>query len=169
MLLKFNPSLEQAICVLVLLATQKPGVPLSSDRASDILGVSRSYFRKITRKLVLQGIIRSAPGNNGGLSLGRAAEDITLLHIIEAMEGELALYEDGGLMRNIFQDGTYVERGVELLNNVFAGADALLQQYFASFTLASMMEEAMGDDHSTLNWNTTTLREWLNTTGLRMS
>lgn len=72
-------------------------------------------------------------------------------------------------MRNIFQDGTYVERGVELLNNVFAGADALLKQYFASFTLASMMEEAMGDDHSTLNWNTTTLREWLNTTGLRMS
>ncbi|WP_322907098.1 Rrf2 family transcriptional regulator [Paenibacillus campi] len=167
--MKFNPSLEQAICLLVLLATQQPGVPLSSDRASDILGVSRSYFRKITRKLVLQGIVRSAPGNNGGLSLGRAPAEITLLHVIEAMEGELSLYADGGVMRNIFQDGTYVERGVELLNDVFAGADGLLKQYFSGFTLASMMEQSMGNDHSTLNWNTTTLREWLNNAGIRLS
>ncbi len=169
--MKFNPSLEQAICVLVLLATQENGVPLSSDRASDILGVSRSYFRKITRKLVLQGIIRSVPGNNGGLSLGRDASDITLLHVIEAMEGDLSLYEDSGIIRNIFHDGTYVDRGVEILHHVFADADDLLKQYFSGFTLASMLQQTMGNDHSTLNWNTTTLREWIANThaGIRLS
>ena len=37
------------------------------------------------------GLIRSHRGANGGLELGRPAESVTLRHVIEATEGEIAV------------------------------------------------------------------------------
>ncbi|MEC0234173.1 Rrf2 family transcriptional regulator [Paenibacillus kribbensis] len=159
--MKFNPSLEQAICILILLATQEPHIPLSSDRASDILGVSRSYFKKISRKLVVSKIINSVPGTNGGLSLAKASGEITLLEVIEAVEGDIDLYKGGEMIKNIFEDGIYVDRGLEVLKNVFEGSNTLLKNYYSTFTVASLMKESMGRDETPkLNWNTMTLADF---------
>ncbi|MGO3900115.1 MAG: Rrf2 family transcriptional regulator, partial [Lactiplantibacillus argentoratensis] len=42
-------SFEQAACVLVLLATQQPDVPLTADVLHERIGGSASYIRKIIR------------------------------------------------------------------------------------------------------------------------
>lgn len=50
-----------------------------------------SYLAKIFQDLVKGGILRSHRGATGGFSLGRPAEKITLLEVIEAVDGPIGL------------------------------------------------------------------------------
>ncbi len=53
--------------------------------------IPRSFLAKILQKLVKAKIIRSYRGVKGGFSLARQARDITVLEVLEAIEGKLAL------------------------------------------------------------------------------
>jgi Rrf2 family protein len=50
-----------------------------------------SYLAKIFQSLVKKGILRSHRGAKGGFSLDRPPEDITLLEVIEAVDGPIEL------------------------------------------------------------------------------
>ncbi|GAB7168170.1 hypothetical protein TUA1478L_01660 [Lactiplantibacillus plantarum] len=80
-------SFEQAACVLVLLATQQPEIPLTADVLHERIGGSASYIRKIIRKLVVAGLVTSTSGNNGGVHLARSPEDISITDVVAAIEG----------------------------------------------------------------------------------
>ena len=53
--------------------------------------IPRSFLAKILQKLVRAKIVRSYRGVKGGFSLARHARDITVLEVLEAIEGKLAL------------------------------------------------------------------------------
>ncbi len=53
--------------------------------------IPRSFLAKILQKLVKAKIVRSSRGVKGGFSLARQARDITVLEVLEAIEGKLAL------------------------------------------------------------------------------
>lgn len=158
--MQLTKGVEQAICIIVLLATQESSAPLASDEISKRLRVSPSYMKKITRKLVVQGIAVSVSGNNGGVSLAKPAADITLLDVIEAMEGPIRMYPDSGLIGLAFHNGKYAEKGQELLRNVFSQGDRLLIEYFSKVTAADLLKEGLGTANlPTLNWNRETLSD----------
>lgn len=50
----------------------------------------RDLMAKVFQKLVHGGVLRSAKGRGGGFSLARPAHEITLMHIVEAIEGPQA-------------------------------------------------------------------------------
>ena len=50
----------------------------------------RDLMAKVFQKLVHAGVLRSAKGRGGGFSLARPAHQITLMHIVEAIEGPQA-------------------------------------------------------------------------------
>jgi len=56
-------------------------------------GVPRSYLAKIFSALARQGLVLTKRGYSGGISLTRPAEDIRLLQIVEAVEGDQWLGE----------------------------------------------------------------------------
>ena len=62
--MKIRKSFEQAICILIILATQN--LPVKSIDLSKRLGVSDSYLKKITRQLVVSGLIKSKASKLGG-------------------------------------------------------------------------------------------------------
>lgn len=158
--MQLTKGVEQAVCIIVLLATQESSAPLASDEISKKLGVSPSYMKKIIRKLVVQGIAESVSGNNGGVSLAKPATEITLLDVIEAMEGSIQLYPDTGLISLAFHDGKYAQKGQELLRNVFSQGDRLLIEYFSNVTAADLLKEGLGTSKlPTLNWNRETLSD----------
>ena len=73
-------------------------VALRSDIA-DAYGIPSSFMAKILRSLVRGGLLQSTRGVHGGFALAKPATDISLLDVIEAIEGPLALTEclpDGG-------------------------------------------------------------------------
>ena len=53
--------------------------------------IPSSFTAKILRRLVRAGLLDSSRGVRGGFSLARDADEITLLEVVEAIEGPLAL------------------------------------------------------------------------------
>ncbi len=53
--------------------------------------IPRSFLAKILQKLVKAKLVRSYRGVKGGFSLARPAKEITMLDVLEAIEGRLAL------------------------------------------------------------------------------
>jgi Rrf2 family protein len=53
--------------------------------------IPRSFLAKILQKLVKAKIVRSYRGVKGGFSLAKQARDISVLSVLEAIEGKLAL------------------------------------------------------------------------------
>ncbi len=53
--------------------------------------IPRSFLAKILQKLVKARLIRSYRGVKGGFSLAKQARDISMLDVIEAVEGKLCL------------------------------------------------------------------------------
>jgi len=56
-------------------------------------GVPRAYLAKIISALAQQGLVQTKRGYCGGISLARSAEEISLLQIVEAVEGDQWLGE----------------------------------------------------------------------------
>jgi Rrf2 family transcriptional regulator, iron-sulfur cluster assembly transcription factor len=78
-----------AVQALVHLARQPPG---AWGRARDIAGAEGlpdTFLGKVLAQLVKAGLARSVKGPNGGYSLARAPAEITLLDIIEAVDGPI--------------------------------------------------------------------------------
>ncbi|NQV49955.1 MAG: Rrf2 family transcriptional regulator [Candidatus Marinimicrobia bacterium] len=55
--------------------------------------IPEPFLRKLFKPLVQQGIINSTRGVSGGVRLARNPKDITVLEVVEALEGPLALNE----------------------------------------------------------------------------
>jgi Rrf2 family protein len=66
----------------------KDGAILAA-RISKEYGIPLEYLLKVLQQLVRAGVLRSKRGPHGGFSLARPAEDITLLQIVEAVDGPL--------------------------------------------------------------------------------
>lgn len=76
---------------VIYLAKRPPDtVALVGDIAS-AEDLPSSYLAKIFQDLVKEGILRSHRGAKGGFSLERPAEEITLLEVIEAVDGPIGL------------------------------------------------------------------------------
>jgi Rrf2 family protein len=62
---------------------------------SDIVrrrNVPKNYLEQILNRLLKTGIVKSVRGNKGGYELGRHPDDISLLMIVESLEGTLDLH-----------------------------------------------------------------------------
>jgi Rrf2 family protein len=57
------------------------------DKLTEQAGLPREFLAKIFRQLVEGGILTSAKGPGGGFALARPAHDISLLNVIEVIDG----------------------------------------------------------------------------------
>jgi Rrf2 family protein len=76
-----------AIQALVLLATHQDGSVIASRDIGETHGISVRFLMKILRRLVNAGILYSVQGPGGGYRLKRTPRDVTLLEIVEAVDG----------------------------------------------------------------------------------
>lgn len=85
-------SVEYALHCLLWLVDPANGQPSSRDLA-EMQGVSASFLAKIFPKLEKAGIVSAAAGLRGGYRLGRAPAEISVLDVVDAVEGEKPLFE----------------------------------------------------------------------------
>lgn len=76
---------EYALLSLIVLA--KANHPMDADSLSKELEISKSFLAKILQALARKGILNSYKGVNGGFSLAKKSEEITVLEVMEAAEG----------------------------------------------------------------------------------
>ena len=82
---------------------------LLSHELSDKLDVSDSYLKKVTRQLVVAGLITSKASKLGGFVLKKRLEDISFFDIFEAIEGKEKFVETTHLVEKVFDPSLKVK------------------------------------------------------------
>ncbi|RYX85298.1 Rrf2 family transcriptional regulator [bacterium] len=86
--MKMSEGVEWAIHCVAILATIPPDATLPAKTLAEYHGVSETYLLKHLKSLAAAGILQSVPGPKGGYRLGREADAISLLDVVEAVEGK---------------------------------------------------------------------------------
>lgn len=75
---------EYALLSLVSIA--KSDIPKNVDELSTELNISKSFLAKILQNLAKNNILNSYKGNNGGFTLKKTCEELTILEITKIAE-----------------------------------------------------------------------------------
>lgn len=82
---------DYAVRVMVHLASVPPGGRVTLTEFANFGDAPEAFLSKVLQSLTRAGLTASHRGVSGGYTLGRPAEEITLLDVVEAMEGPLQL------------------------------------------------------------------------------
>lgn len=83
----FSKKCEYALQALHLLAESHEGGTLSAEQIAQRLDIPKEFISKILQSLAKSGFVNSQRGNTGGFKLGRNPEDISLMDIVENIDG----------------------------------------------------------------------------------
>jgi Rrf2 family protein len=82
---------DYAIRMMTALAVADTGCPVSVRELAEQQNVPYAFARSVARDLVAAGFVAATRGTAGGLCLARPAADITLLQIVEAIQGRMTI------------------------------------------------------------------------------
>lgn len=85
--MKLSDGVEWALHCVMLLGALPTGATLSAKALAEFHGVPESYLLKHLKALATDGILASVTGPRGGYRLARPTGDITLLDVVEAIDG----------------------------------------------------------------------------------
>lgn len=116
---------------LTLLREADPEVRLTVQEIADKLHASVHTLQKVTRRLVAIGLLEGTRGANGGLRLQADPGEVTMLQIIEGIEGPLC---SNGCMfaKRVCPEGACRFSGLT------GDLERKVRDYFTSTTLADM-------------------------------
>lgn len=143
--MKIKKSLEQAACVLLMLALQKEHKPVKSAVISKRLDVSSSYLKKIMPRLVAEGLVASDASKGGGYTLARPIGQITMLDAFYAIEGHGHFYAISHFAQKIFHHGDRVLQSENEIMDVLARAENLFLKELGGYPFSNFLE---GIDYS---------------------
>jgi Rrf2 family protein len=134
-------SVEYGIHCLLWLVDPASGQPSSRDLAQ-LQGISPSFVAKIFPKLEKAGIVHAAEGVRGGYRLARAPADITVLDVVDAIEGNKPLFNCQEIRDRcaVFDDGAplWATKGVCAIHAAMLRAETAMRESLAQETLASI-------------------------------
>jgi len=82
---------DYAVRAMVYLAQLDPQGKASTGRIAQEKSIPPSFLAKIISQLSVAGILHTSRGAKGGVSLAKPAESISLLDVIEAIDGPILL------------------------------------------------------------------------------
>ena len=150
-MMKMKSGVEQAICILIMLATQIDQRPIKSAILSKRLSVSDSYLKKVMRSLVVSGLVDSESGKDGGFKLKLTPEEITMLHIYEAIEGTHSFVRPTNLAEKVFLRAEKIKDKKKEVLAVFFDAEQQFKARLQKYTLDSLLVED-SDRVDTVDW-----------------
>lgn len=99
--MKLPVSTEWVLHCVTTLAQLEPGATASAAQLAEYYDLPAAYLAKQLQAAVRAGVLAATTGPRGGFRLARPASEITLLHIVEAVDGASSPYE----CREIRQQG----------------------------------------------------------------
>jgi Rrf2 family protein len=123
---------EYAMLGLLALSRRPAGAVEMVDVLAHEEGVPPSFLGKIFQSLSRAGIVRSARGSGGGFSLVRTPAEITVLEVIEAVEGPIAL------QRCLETDSDCTHREGCALCGLFSEAQDRVKEVFGRTSVAEL-------------------------------
>ncbi len=87
--MKLTRAGEYALHALAYLAATEPEHAVPSHIMAEAQGIPERFLLKVLKPLVSAGVLRSVKGPHGGYRLAKRPAQITMLEIIEAVEGPI--------------------------------------------------------------------------------
>jgi Rrf2 family protein len=139
---KLGEGVEWALHSCVILAVLPRGQALPAAKLAEFHDVPAAYLAKHLQALSQAGIVESVPGRRGGYRLGRPATDITLLEIVDAVEGGTGSFRCTEIRRRGPSASPACEyRGPCSITVAMRRADEAWRAELAGQTLASLLGE----------------------------
>ena len=134
-------SVEYAIHCLLWLAASG-GTALSSRDLAELQQISPSFLAKIFPKLEKAGIVEANEGVRGGYRLAHPPQNITVLQIVDAIEGNKPLFDCQEIRRRCATYGnlppTWATAGVCAIHAVMLKAEQAMRDELAGHSLGDL-------------------------------
>lgn len=82
---------DYAIRAILFLAENDPNLRASTSQIAEQKHIPPSFLAKIISQLSIAGLIHTSRGARGGVSLARSADQISIMEVVEAIDGPIAL------------------------------------------------------------------------------
>ena len=82
---------DYAVRVMVHLASLPPGTRVQKNALVELSEAPESFLSKVLQRMVAQGLVTSWRGGGGGFELARPANEVSVLHVVEAIDGPIHL------------------------------------------------------------------------------
>ena len=87
--MKLTRASSYALHAVVYMAAQKQNKPVASHHIAKARGIPERFLLKVLKPLVSARVLHSIKGPNGGYRLARSASDVTMLEVVEAVDGPI--------------------------------------------------------------------------------
>jgi Rrf2 family protein len=129
---------DYAVRVVLHLACLEEGAQVSISEISESRDLPMPFVRRLIKPLLSRGILASSRGSSGGIRLGRPASEITLLEVVSAIEGGMAL-------NHCVEDGKGCPLSGECpVQSVWSSATKVLEDHLAGIRFDSLSVSSAG-------------------------
>lgn len=125
---------DYAVRCVLYLARDTDNVS-SIEEISSEMNISKTFVAKILQKLAKSGIVSSFRGVRGGFRLAKTPERITLLDVIESIEGPVTMN------RCTLEPGACDRSGYCTVHPVWLGLREKVSEYLASYDFSRLMDD----------------------------
>jgi Rrf2 family protein len=87
--MKLTRASSYAIHALVFMGSQKHNRPVASHHIAHARGIPERFLLKVLKPLVSARVLQSIKGPNGGYRLAKGPNEISLLEVLEAVDGPI--------------------------------------------------------------------------------
>ncbi|WP_327670297.1 MULTISPECIES: Rrf2 family transcriptional regulator [unclassified Streptomyces] len=93
--MKLSQGVEWGVHCCVLLVQAPPGAAVRRSTLAGYYGLPEAYLAKHLKSLAAAGVLTATSGPRGGFRLARDPKDITVLDVVEAVEGSAPAFVCG--------------------------------------------------------------------------
>ncbi len=133
--MRLSRTVTYAIQAMLQLAESDSTTPVPCSRLAAQGGMPERFLLQILRSLVNHGMLQSTRGVDGGYSLVRPPDEISVLDVIEAIEGPL-----GGNLPSLLDDPADVSH--ERLTTALQQVTRTARQQLESIKLSQIVQPA---------------------------
>ena len=131
--MKFCKKTRYGLTALVDLAAQPSTTPVALKTIAERNDISLQFLEHIFASFRRTGIVKSVKGSQGGYNLAKAADEITVASVVEALEGSYHLEDEDVLAENSYKG---ISDTIQKL--VVDSVNQELDQILSNLTLAQM-------------------------------
>jgi Rrf2 family protein len=84
---------DYALRAMIYLAKLEPNQRAATSQIAEEQHIPPSFLAKIISQLSIAGLIHTSRGARGGVSMARTPGDVSILEVVEAIDGPIALNE----------------------------------------------------------------------------
>ena len=143
----YGSSVEYSLHCLLLLIDGMGQSKASSLDLAEFQGLSPTYVAKLFTQLKDAGLVNAIEGANGGYVLSRPANQITVLDVVNALEGEKPMFQcrDVRFQCAVFgeEPPVWATKGLCSIHAVMLQAEQRMRQTLGEHTLADLAQRVV--------------------------